>query len=362
MATVHNIYSEARAFAQEMVNKAVNSGNFKRTTLLTLLTGKGGNTGTIGTGGGTGRPGAELFGGVEGRAPRGIAGGTGILCPFHTEDNTVSANVTSKGTSPSQGEDYQADTVKHANMPFTKRISTIKVPQAYFDAASGDAQLIDALGVSVDLAMQKHMQTIGVEMITGSQTWSASALLNDTLAGLDSAIATSNTYAGIDRSTDTAWAAKVVSDYGRIDLGIVNHANIDEGIANYGPGVDVFITNNTLYRSLKDQANARDRTIETLTDRPVHSKIGQLREGFYSDGTLFLFDPSVASGVAYGLTLEDWEYYIHSNHNFRVTNFVNPVEEGRHGVQDALSANIITQHALICSRPWNQIKYTSLTA
>lgn len=364
MADVHQNYTDVRVFAQERVRNGINSGLYNRTPLLTIMSGKGNNIGTLG-GSGEGRPASNaIYGVLPSGGTRTVDGGTNLLIPVQTERNTASANIGAKGTSPSAGNEFQSDKVIRATAPFVKRVTVVNIPKAYISAAMGPSQLEDVVGYSVDAAMEEHLQKINAEMITGNPTWDAGALLADELSGLALAVDSAGTYFGIDRSSATYWQAKETSSYGAFNLDIVDDANLGTssraGIMDTGPGINVILTTNVLYKKAKAEAIARgdykayDRAVENGT-------VGFLREGFYFNSTLFMYDPAIPSGIAYGLTLEDWEYHVHADGNYKVTSFKDKLEEGETGVQDVVTANIITQHTLVCVKPWNQIKYTSLT-
>jgi hypothetical protein len=360
MATILDTPADLRAMTREIESSAINTNVFKRVTVLSLLTRQGANVGTIGNGG-EGRPSEQLFGGIDGRPSNLMDGGTGKLVPYYPEDGGASANITMDGNIPSAGGTSEARRIVNGNCPWIKRSTPGAIPAAAVDINRGEAKIFDSLQAEVDIAMQRHISRIGAEMITGVQTWSGTALLQDDLSGLAGTIADSDTLYGLDRATYTGWQSKVVSNYQTIDLDIGDDANLIQGIADTGNGVDVFITTNALYNKLKKQAAAEAINVQTLTDAPLHQKLGQLKDGFYHNGVLYLYDPAVPSGTAFGLTLEDWEYYVHPSHNYTLSNFKNPLPDGEQGVPDRITFNITTQHMLCCKKPWNQIKYTDLT-
>ena len=171
------------------------------------------------------------------------------------------------------------------------------------------------------------------------------------IVGLEAIIATTGTYGGISRSTDTYWQAYVNSTGGVMTLDMLRTANTTTARNNDMP--DIVCTTATLrnkYESLlvpslrlaaKDKGNLSFNTL-----------------AFNSSDAQFMYDEACPSGTVYFINTKYLHFYVDPDNWMSTTKFTEPGDDN----QDAYKALMLTYCALTCDRPESQGKITSVTA
>lgn len=344
-------------YAQRTIEKKLYSGLFSRMPLLTFLSGKGGTQSDIG------RPGTyALIGGpgnitkaqmqvldgsseVHVRVQTGKAGGGKWLAERDTTSDVTTSQDQLVGTAKFMWALYR--------QPIKVWKNTLRL------AGNNKFRIANALDEAVEMALEELYEELHKKLWTGNPTDQTAAIWDQPL-GVIQAMDTANTYGNVNRAVETNWQSHKVTTAKTASLGLIDDANLTQGCANKGPGVDLVLTDSDNYLSLKRQALAEGGQIihDTI---PANGTVGYQNEAIRYGRTTITFDPQCPANNVAMFTMRDWMLEVHSKENFRVSKFKDNADDAAPGGDDAVTAGIYAMIRLRCNRPWGQCLYTNVT-
>lgn len=218
-------------------------------------------------------------------------------------------------------------------------------------------QIVDE---ATEVAKQDLISKLATDIYSGAPS-SQSDDLWDAPAGVKSAFSATNTYGGINRTVESQWRAKVVSSYTAINIkGIINDANVTQGLAVKGSGVDLVLCPSALYLQFKDQVE-NDKTCVVLGDgvRGM-AQMGVQKEVLRVNNAYVMYDPSITdSTYVYCFNTATWRFAVHPDFNFKVGKFVDNTTTGE-GKEAYDYAYIGLRFFLACNDPTKNAVYTAI--
>lgn len=354
MASVEQL-TAFTAYADRFIEKRrLNSSLFSSTPLLTVMAGKGGTDGALG------RPGTgTLIGGgnISRANQESMSGSYERHIRFLTGKVGGGKNLGARDTVPSTGNDSHDQHVRSAVFRWARHMQPIKVWNTTVLLSKGKFEIANAIEEATQMAMEEQMEVIHQQLFTGNPA-DQTADIWSSILGLEQCMHTTNNYGNTDRTTYTTWAGRRVTTAKTADLDLIDDANLIQGVKNKGPGLDLAITTNAIYKKLKKQALANGGQL-LVRGMPEMKAYGQLKEAVNYNGVTVIPDPLATSAYFYGLTLDDWLFETHSDANWKVTPFKDQSENP--GGDDAVTAQIHLMYRLSCRKPWNQILYTNVS-
>lgn len=347
--------SGVTAFANRQLRSKLNSGLFDMPVLLAYMAGKGLTAGTLG------RPGVGSMigrGRVSNVKRESVDGSIEVHVPFLTERTGGFKSMGQRDTSPSTGNDSQDQKRRTAYFRWYRCQQAIKVWNSTLLAAgNNEYKIADAVDDAVDQAMEEMMEEIDTRLHTGNPS-SQTDPFWDNLLGVEQAMATTNTYGGVDRNTYPAWASNRVTAAKTATLSLIDDANIEQEVKSKGPGIDLVLCSKTLYNKFKQEALARQGTL-LLPGTPEMSEVGQLKEAVRYNGVTIAPDWKATANYVYMFTTRDWFFQTSPQENWTVDKFED--QSSTPGGDDAITSRIRLMCRLVCERPWNQILYTNVS-
>lgn len=196
-----------------------------------------------------------------------------------------------------------------------------------------------AMGQLVEEATQVAYQDLVEKLANDSWTGSPgsqSTDLWDSLAGITDMTASTNTYAGVNRSVETQWASQLVSAATTADIvknlddvNLGNSAGTIEGVRVKGNGVNLCLTNSTTYRIYKSQILSNSNGGVVLQNGiPEMGKLGVTREVLQKDNCYIMYDPFCPTTTAVFLDTSTIKFIVHQDFNFSVKPFEDNTTKG----------------------------------
>ncbi len=360
--------------AQEYLGRRIHTRLFQKIPLFYLLAGLGGANTKDGFQ--IGRPGvAEVFAGVAiDRPMKEVLGGFNSYQPeIQIQKNDSSKVMGARDTMPTvanpttQSQDQELGT---AEFRWTRITTPLLVWHESLDRAMNSA----GTGVDKQDLAAKNVLINATESATNvhytnwaQRFWSGSPTNQDAdpwdnCSGILEAINDQNVYGRVDRSnpSNSTWQGHVIATPQAADVAqIIDNANYNQGLSVYGNGVNVLLTNTTLYQTFKAQVRARGGVV-MLNGLPDIGAFGMKREILQYDNAFITWDPMCPANTVAALNLEYWKIIIHPKKNFLIDAFVD-ISRNSEGAKDALQSFIDTRLILACDEPGGQALYTNVS-
>lgn len=220
------------------------------------------------------------------------------------------------------------------------------------------AQVVDE---AERVARQDHLDWLAEKVWTGSPGNQAAYLWNEP-AGIVDALSTTNTYARIDRSTESTWASQVVSTATAPDINkIIDYANLDLEIAGKGNGINLILTTGSNYKQFKNQILSQSGASAVLSSGlPEMAKMGVRKEMLQKDNVLITYDPFCPANTVCCFDTSTWKFMIHPEFNFKVTEFTDNTKTGI-GKEPYDYAYIQTRFMLSCDNPFLNCRFSNVS-
>jgi hypothetical protein len=217
------------------------------------------------------------------------------------------------------------------------------------------SQLIEE---ATEVAIQEHIKEFNAKLWNGDPT-SQSAELWDQPSGILNAISASGTYGNVNRAVETSWQAKGSASAFTADITkLVDDMNLVQGLRTYGQGVDLIITNTTLYPVFKAQVLASGGVI-LQNGMPNMAEFGVKQEVLKKDNAYIMYDVTCPASTVLGFTLGTWRLAFHPQRNFSISKFTDLSQTGE-GAKDADQAFIRTRLMFSCDNPALNCKYSAV--
>lgn len=362
-------------FAKSKVLTDVQSSFFARTPILTYLAGKVKSESKLG------RPGTlAVIGGSSNfdSVSQQIEAEGEVHETVHTGKVGGGKYLGMSDTTPSTGNDAQNRKFTTAVFRWTGvYMQPIKVDQMYLRIANSRARYADAVKRSVDQAQEELYDKIALDLWRGNPT-DQSADVWDAPLGVLQALDTDNTYGNLNRSTHSYWAGQRLTTAVTPSINLIDQANIGAGVftaanglQNKGPGPDFWLTSQTIYYKLKQEALSRGQHV-TVDNMPGAAELGVEHECIKYGRNTITYDPNLtgdwsaydsdvsdATKLMVGFNSEDWIFTAHPDENFRVTPF--EYQGKTPGGDDAVTATINLMYRLRCRKPWRSVVLTNVS-
>ena len=378
MAHNAGVLEGLESIADRMVTRGLVSSLFSRSPLLSMLAARGGGENSDSTL----RPGSfGLLGGqkvTRGRRLSMEGGNTVFLPPVLTGTVGGTTLMTKRGTGPTVTDPTTNTFTDKIVRPFVnscKVHTPILVWNTDLEKANGRFALLDVVQNAVNLAIEEQTDTI-LEILwngtVGSGNWGDDIWPSQ--QGITDVCSDSDIY-GIDRSeiANNKYDGKQVTASTTAALAMIDEANIEQGIAQYGPGIDTLLCNPTAYEKIKVEALTKGGTI-IHSGMPEAAEAGITTEALRYGNVLITVDwgiknytgvgthtsQSNLSDNVFGLTMGDWVFQVDAGASFSVSPFTD-LELTNEGGKDAKQAILKTHFRFWCERPWNQMNWSTVT-
>ena len=291
----------------------------------------------------------------------------------HLGTRDTEPNIASKTTNSHDQK------VKTAKVRWSKLHTEIFLWNTTIELAAGKAQIASATAEGTAIGMSDHLDAMVPKLYWGAPSDQDEDIW-DSPFGLNEVLKKNNTYLGLDRdlttytdpvdgATKNYWASHRHTDAIAASLDLIDIANIDFGIQDRGPGIDVVLCAKGPYHAIKAEALSKNGTL-IHRGSPEAAKLGITREAVLYGDVLITYDsglrdwtgaggPDLSQAVA-GLTLGDWVFQTQAGKNFALGDFVDTgkyAEAGKDGVRGLLK----THYRMWCEHPENQIMFTNVT-
>jgi len=235
-------------------------------------------------------------------------------------------------------------TTTYAEWDWRAVYTNVTIPGTDLAITEGDEKIVGLLQQKMEVA-QMTMHELLSQMIFGDGTGNSGKDLD----GLLNAISTSNTYGGIDRTTNSWWQAQVDTTGGAVSLDAINAMIGKCTIGNKKP--DLIITTQTLYDKVWSRCQPQQRFLDSKS--PL-AQVGFSGINFNGHADMIV-DNHCPSGYMFFLNTDYWRFIINRNKNFTWTPEKTPVES------DAYVRQLLVMGNLVCVQPRVQGLMTGLS-
>jgi hypothetical protein len=217
-------------------------------------------------------------------------------------------------------------------------------------------QIIDE---ATEVAMQEHIDKLAGDIWTGNPS-SQNTDLWDSPLGITQALATTNTYARVDRNTESTWRSNLDSTLKAVDVNrIIDDANLTKQLRVKGNGINLLLTTTDLYQQFKAQILASGGMI-LQNGLPIDmAKMGVRKEVLQKDNVLITYDPSVPANNVAAFDTSVWKFMLHPQFNFHVGKFIDNTETGL-GKEAYDYSYVSTRFMFTCDNPFLNVLYTAI--
>lgn len=374
------LLSNLTAIADRQIRRRFITNFFARVPILSVMAAKAEtSSSTI-----FGRPGTSmLIGGnkhlVQARQQTTDGGREVHILRQNATAPTAGKHMAERDTTPQlTGTQSQVDCVGSAVFRWSLFMDQIRVWKNTLRLSSGqEYKLLPALELATSLTTEQTFQTIAKEIWLGNPG-NQNATIWSRPIGINQVCQTGNTYGGIDRTSDTSWVGKRITAAKTPTLALIDDANVTQGIADVGEGVDYGLCSKSVYLALKAEAITKGGTL-LLPGMPQAAKYGITKEAVQYGNVIIIYDPMLKDWTAGGssssssggddvldlskalflMTSEDWFFETHPQASWKVDTFE---DQGRiEGGNDAMTALFSLMYRFWCERPDRSILYTNVS-
>jgi hypothetical protein len=204
------------------------------------------------------------------------------------------------------------DQIDNATFNWAQAYANITITRADELKNSGRSQIINLVKAKVQLAEKTLADKVGTALYNGTAA-------NKQIVGLETAIATASTYAGISQTTYTWWAAQIDST-----TTVLTVPTIRKLIGSCTVGSDrptVATTTQTYWNAMYNLVQPQQRFVDEETANAGFTNI-------LWEGLPVLVDSHVGSTNLLTFLNEDYVHLVvHKDENFRFEPFVKPVNQ-----------------------------------
>jgi HK97 family phage major capsid protein len=232
------------------------------------------------------------------------------------------------------------DQIDNATFNWAQAYANITITRADELKNSGRSQIINLVKAKVQLAEKTLADNLGTALLRGTAA-------NKQIIGLDTAVSATTTYAGINRTTYSWWAAQA-------DASTILSVPLMRGlIGACTVGSDrptVAVTKQAYWDDLYNLVQPQQRFVDEETANAGFTNI-------LWEGMPVIVDSHVTSSCTNDLTLLNEDYchlFVHKDENFRFEPFVKPVN------QNVSSAKIYWMGVLAVDNPRMCGSFTTL--
>ena len=212
----------------------------------------------------------------------------------------------------------------------------ITIPGDDIAKTEGDEKVIGILQSKMETATMT-MNDILSEMLFSDGTGNGNKDFDGLLNGIDSGT-TYGTYGGIDRTTNSWWAANVNTTGGAVTLSAINEMIGSCTIGQKKP--DLIFTTQTIFDKVWARVQPQQRFLDSKS--PL-AQVGFTGINFNSHADLIV-DNHCPSGYMFFLNTDFWKFVINRNKNFQWTPEKTPTN------QDAYVRQLLTMGNFICQQ------------
>jgi hypothetical protein len=244
-----------------------------------------------------------------------VSGGRSIVIPLMYSTNSTVKAFTGLDTLDNT---YQ-DTVDAAEVSWKNY--DVSVVFTFTDELqnSGESQVIDLLEAKIMQAENSLRERLNDDLYNGAAS--------DTkeITGLETIVAASGSYAGINGSTYSWWTSRVNATAATLTVAMMREAKNTANLGNGGSNVSIIVTSQTLYEKYAALLTA------TYSMSPSSSESKRLGDGGFAalefEGVPVVFDQSCAADRMYFLNKDNFKLAYHPKANFKVMKKAEPTDQ-----------------------------------
>lgn len=244
-----------------------------------------------------------------------VSGGRSIVIPLMYSTNSTVKAFTGLDTLDNT---YQ-DTVDAAEVSWKNY--DVSVVFTFTDELqnSGESQVLDLLEAKIMQAENSLRERLNDDLYNGAAS--------DTkeITGLETIVAASGSYAGINGSTYSWWTSRVNATAGTLTVAMMREAKNTANLGNGGSNVSIIVASQTLHQKYAGLLTA------TYNMSPSSSESKRLGDGGFAalefEGVPVVFDQSCASDRMYFLNKDNFKLAYHPKANFKVMKKAEPTDQ-----------------------------------
>lgn len=269
-----------------------------------------------------------------------LSGGESIVRPLLYEKNSTAKSYTKYGTidtSPQEG-------ISAARFAWKQSAATITISGLEERQNNGDSQIINLLEGKIMQAEMSLSEELD-RQLNGTGTDSSTDM-----TGLQTLVSTTGTVGGIARSTNTWWQSNVTASVGSFAAnGLDNMRTMFNNASKGSDTPDFLMTTQSIFEYYEKVLQPQERYTNTMMGDAGFTNLK------FKDKPI-AYDPLCASGTMYFLNSKYIQLVMHSDANFKTTDFVTPTD------QDAKTAKILVQGELTATNCKRLGALTGITA
>lgn len=211
----------------------------------------------------------------------------------------------------------------------------------------------------MDEMQANHTKAIGYDMIGGVPADQTAAVWSS-LHGIRGAIASDNTYGGIDRSSPVNyfWRAPVIAT-----SRVASWAEIDDAGDLYGcldktgETPDLWMVSPTLFSAYRSMVRGANQKVWTGSQLPKFGSYGFTGEALQINDAWMIREPALAAGEVMGLNLASWLIAFGRKFELYGPTDLRNTEGGKDADQMLMDTDLL----MACLQPAANIRYTGVT-
>jgi hypothetical protein len=184
---------------------------------------------------------------------------------------------------------------------------------------SGESQIIDLLEAKITQAENSLRERLNNDLFNGAASDSKE------ITGLDTIIASSGSYAGINGSTYSWWTSRAKATSATLTIATMRSVKNTANLGNGGSNVSLIVSTQTLYEKYASLLTA------TYNMTPSSSESKRLGDGGFAayefEGIPLVFDQDCTSTYMFFINKDNFKLAYHPKANFKVMKKAEPTDQ-----------------------------------